>query len=194
MQCVQERMGAFTPRRLQISDHFLPAFLMSIYILLNSSEPTVKWMQCIFPLYNLSKVHEQHIFLISRVLHILLGEWYMEGTRNSTAVVVSLCVLMYWVCLWNLSCTSAAAKFLRRHFPGLSFEENMIAQLLWSCAWYRMTGQKGPESTLQEVWLDSCISEHVALPAPALVSPGLFTHSLPDKISGKKKLFEWVWQ
>lgn len=55
-----------------------------------------------------------------------------------------------------------------------------------------MTGQKGFESTLQELWLDSCISARVALPAPALVSSGLFPYSLPDKISGKKKKVIWM--
>lgn len=126
MQHVQERMGVFTPRTLQLFP--LPAFLMTICIFLNSYNPTAKWVNCIFPLYKLSRVHEQHIFLIWRVFHLLLGEWYMEGRGNFNS---------NWYISVQFDNTKCACEISlplkqllsspRRHFPGFRFEKNIAA-------------------------------------------------------------------
>lgn len=141
-------------------------------ILLISHGLTAKWTKCLFPLYNLSRVHEQHIFLISSLPYIT---WRLIRGREGELQpqLLSHCAWGYFEC----ACGSSPALQQLLCCWGDIFQVLVLKRtaLLWSCAWCRTTYQRGLKSALQQLCPDSCILMHVlGLPALALVSLCLF--------------------
>lgn len=130
MQHVQERAGIFTPRRLQLFLRPPLANLSNDYqcIFTNSYDPTAKWLKCIFPLYNLRRVHEQHIFLILRVFHLffLESDTWKGGSFNSNCSISVHFDNTKCACEISLALELVLSS-LRIHFTDFSFEENIAA-------------------------------------------------------------------
>lgn len=118
--CVKKN-GGFYPKEL--AAHRSPLASLSpeyLCILLITHNLTAKWTKCIFSLNNPSRVHEQHIFLISsfpyitwRLIHRREGELQLQ--------LLSQCACGYF----ERAC--GTATLLRGHFLGFSFEENCVA-------------------------------------------------------------------